>query len=169
MPQDRNYGTDRLGGASMALGSGWRGFERYRLVTTSTFLATDIEGDHNLQMAQLRPIGIALRRRFSAPSSRGGRKLSAKRIERNYSREKTHTFARKPQPTSFGEQFSLELTEKLSLRKLTGLRMKNGTFPTVQEQSSELLLSRKQFTAACVLILQNRGLLHVQEPISKLR
>jgi hypothetical protein len=27
MPQDWNYGTDRLGGASMALGSRGRGFE----------------------------------------------------------------------------------------------------------------------------------------------
>ena len=34
MPQDWNYGTDRLGDASMALGSGWRGFERYRLLST---------------------------------------------------------------------------------------------------------------------------------------
>ena len=33
MPQDWNYGTDRLGGASMALNSGGRGFERYRLVS----------------------------------------------------------------------------------------------------------------------------------------
>jgi hypothetical protein len=31
MPRDWNYGTDRLGGASMGLDSGWRGFERYRL------------------------------------------------------------------------------------------------------------------------------------------
>jgi len=31
MPQDWNYGTDRLGGASMALDAGGRGFERYRL------------------------------------------------------------------------------------------------------------------------------------------
>jgi hypothetical protein len=30
MPQDWNYGTDRLGGASMALGFGGC-FERYRL------------------------------------------------------------------------------------------------------------------------------------------
>ena len=34
MPQDWNYGTDRLGGASMAIGSGWRGFERYGLLTS---------------------------------------------------------------------------------------------------------------------------------------
>jgi hypothetical protein len=37
MPQDWNYGTDRLGGASMALGSGGRGFERYRLLTAVGF------------------------------------------------------------------------------------------------------------------------------------
>ena len=36
MPQDWNYGTDRLGGASMALGSGWRGFERNRLISSVT-------------------------------------------------------------------------------------------------------------------------------------
>ena len=29
MPQDWNYGTDRLGGANMALNSGGRGFERF--------------------------------------------------------------------------------------------------------------------------------------------
>jgi len=34
MPQDWNYGTDRLGGASMALGSFGGGFERYRLFST---------------------------------------------------------------------------------------------------------------------------------------
>jgi hypothetical protein len=34
MPQDWNYGTDRVGGASMALGSGWRGFERYGLFSS---------------------------------------------------------------------------------------------------------------------------------------
>ena len=34
MPQDWNYGTDRLGGASMGLGSRWRGFERYGLIST---------------------------------------------------------------------------------------------------------------------------------------
>jgi hypothetical protein len=36
MPQDWNYGTGRLGGASMALNSGGRGFERYGLITTVT-------------------------------------------------------------------------------------------------------------------------------------
>ena len=35
MPQDWNYGTERLGGASMALGSGRRGFERYGLFSTT--------------------------------------------------------------------------------------------------------------------------------------
>jgi hypothetical protein len=39
MPKDWNYGTDRLGGASVALGSGWRGFERYGLIT-ATITAT---------------------------------------------------------------------------------------------------------------------------------
>jgi hypothetical protein len=34
MPQAWNYGTDRLDGASVALGSGGRGFERYGLLTT---------------------------------------------------------------------------------------------------------------------------------------
>jgi hypothetical protein len=35
MPQDWNYGTERLGGASMVLDSGWRGFERYRLLAST--------------------------------------------------------------------------------------------------------------------------------------
>ena len=33
MPQDWNYGTDRLGNASMGTGTEWRDSERYRLIS----------------------------------------------------------------------------------------------------------------------------------------
>jgi len=36
MPQDWNYGTDRLGNASVGTGTEWRDSERYRLITEVT-------------------------------------------------------------------------------------------------------------------------------------
>ena len=66
MPQDWNYGTDRLGGASMGLDSGWRGFERYRLFFVSAMDFINYGANKTLVQGNERCLPNRGRRRVSS-------------------------------------------------------------------------------------------------------
>jgi CubicO group peptidase (beta-lactamase class C family) len=138
----------------------------YGLVTTSTFLATDIKGDHNLQMAQLRSTGIALRAlilcALISVASTFGQTDRAKLFEGEdaYIRSEAATHF-------FRGAILVGIDGKIVFEKAYGPADEEWDVSNSPRTKFRIASLTKQFTAACVLILQERGLLHVQKPIAK--